>query len=283
MPRFEFEQSPIEPRPIAFAKAKREYADVEKNAELEADIRDAVYQPQTAQEKEQVIKGLAVKNEQLLRVRNNKAAANEIKLVILSEGLAAFNDYTAEELQMSEENATIFYKRIHTIWAELFMEPIIDQVTQYHLKEFDEAEQLAKERATDIGTVYEDDTLYEEVVRRTYETPQAHAEQTVQPAVHEDVKYSAALYLKAFEGYRRAIILAEHGYPEEEAQRNAQELIDGFDHDPEFLESRDMWVDSFRRAHFLSAERDIQKYWGEEGLQQISPKIRHGIAYYKGK
>jgi hypothetical protein len=278
----EFRKAPIEPRPLAAASARREYADTQVAAERESRLSGEVYVPHKREIKEQAIKQIAVRNEQILQARGNKPVANELNLLRLADQLLVFNDFSAEELMISEKNKPIFEKHVNRRNVELFYEPTIDTSTSYLFKEFDEAESLAEERGLSISQVYEDDNLYAEVIRKTYETPQKHAEVILAPAMNKDLHEASRLYHRAYEGFRIHIFCIEQGDSKQDAQAKAEYYVDKLESIPEHMENVESFVHDFRQVHYVAADEEVRKYWGEEGIDSLSPAIKGGIAYYKG-
>lgn len=280
----ERERPPIEtPRPIALASARREYADTQRAAERESRLRGQVYVPHSEEKQEQTIKEIAVRTEKFLQARNNRVVANELNLLRLTYQLMVFDAATAEDLMISERNKQVFDKRIKSRNVELFYEPAIDISTSYLFKEFDEAEALAKERGIPIEQVYQDDELYGKVVRQTYETPQEHAEAIIAPALNKDLREASKQFHHEYEGFRAFIYFTEKGHPKKQAEGKAEHFVQLLESDPNYHEEINAFVHDFRQVHYVAADEEIRKYWGDDAIEGLSPDIKHGISYFVGE
>jgi hypothetical protein len=271
MPRVESEQSPIEPRPLAVANGKKLYLEHRREKRLEWAIYGGKRIIPDAEKIEKTTRTIAGLNEELLVGNGNDDA------IVLNREIAASLLFVPPHLDKSDAG-----RQLARHYANNFLHPVIDTITPYVHKEFAAAASVAEERQVSDVQVYEQKDLYREVMKRTYGSPQEYAEVAVAAvSSYANLKDAAGQYILAQQGTEQVLALLGKGTPVDNAARIANEAVSIYRDSPYFSEDVEKFVNDFRELSYIGADSNVRRFWGHEGVEQVSGQVRGGMDFYK--
>ena len=276
----ETERTPEAPSPLALAMARRDLKELALVSDAQAAIESGVPRIDPQQQEIRTTR-LAFLNDKLLNSKDNPAVAREINLHKQYELALIFNDIDGP-IAMQYEKIRKLEKQGCRLYIDLFVEPVIEQNTEYALKNINRAEELATEKGIATDKVYEDEDLYEELMRRTYETPEKLAEHAMAHTNVPGFRKSIEIFL--LRKLKNSLLMKaeERGITHNtKLEEQMEAFLPKQANNPEFTEMRDSRFDYFKKAAYLNVAYDIERFWGEEGLDSLSPKVKAGIKYYQ--
>jgi hypothetical protein len=272
MLRAESERAPIEPRPMAIAKAGRDI--------LEIDAQTS-HNPLAEEEWNFAVQKIGVLNERMLRSKDSPSVVTEINLrkvyeqQVTANRLDIFRPETGDEKFVNDLYRGVLFR--HT---ELFYAPVMDAADE--IDELKHAEAMVKEYSTDAAEVYGDETYYNLLVRSTYGSPQNYADRKLSPLRRDNFREVASEFVGEMRRVNNLVELRAHGIDDEEARILTESYLRDDKVNPDFREKIiDPFISNFRKVHYLHVGKQIERFWGEDALESLSNSVKGGIVFYR--
>ncbi len=283
------EVQPIRPSPVALARARRTFNEVEKDKVRIDELVGRPFHEADLTHAEQSIAQFALTNERLLRSKGSRALMDAIFLSDTHERLCNLSDSklpTPEGIQITDKQK----RRLSTGYADSVVAALFsDSVhgyAEYQLAEMEEAEKLAKERKVDVSFVHEDDSLYGDLIRRVY-TPASRARLRLGIADAMTYEKAEQIVLSSHRNYYLAVLYSQKELGLEQPSKDEiEEFLDAINalaQSPEIKSEGQEMADIHRRVYVILAAEDIERFWGKDAINELPDDMRTEIEYYRNE
>jgi hypothetical protein len=183
---------------------------------------------------------------------------------------------TGEKLEITGSQLRSFSESIAKSGiSSLLPESIAEDGRIKLLKQVDEAKKIGAEKGIDPASVYEDDKLYMELVRRT-QTPEEVARMGIEMARQITPEKIGEMIMNMIPAIAQLAEAVNGNLPlDEEGIKDVRREISN---DPEFKAMVETAVLKQRRAVSTLSEEQIIHFWGEKGLDSLPRSVFLGLA-----
>lgn len=154
----------------------------------------------------------------------------------------------------------------------------ITHSTECTLKVLEGAEELAQERKVPVTKIFEEDSLYFDLVRKVY-TPATLAFENISLANRMTYETGEKIVL----GHIRNSYLAAKApdIPPEVLDEMVNQRFETIKQQKETQDLIKEIVGSFKRDYYLLAGEQVERYFGTNGIDQLPDQMRKGIQFYR--